>query len=300
MQVTSALAGGGNRELQHPDVATVSSDYLRTMGIRVVAGRDFVPGDAVAQGVAIVDDSAARALWGPDDPVGQRISLGVLDSATTWLPVVGVARHVRSYGESFDFFAGAGPPAIYVVQPGLTRDRTFVLRTRPARVVDLTLTLRRFLRDAVPRGAFQQVRPTRDMYDRVIAAHAFLADTFAALALVALLICACGVYSVLSYAVAQRQRDFAVRIALGASRDTIVRTVIRDAAVMALAGTGIGAFLAMWSSQFVDPFLLDLYRIDALSLVIAESVLIAVALTAAAIPALRASRSNPVDIIRAI
>jgi putative ABC transport system permease protein len=298
--VTSARTGGGSRELVRPQTWTVSAEYLLTMGIRVTSGRDFMPGDAFAEGVAIVDDSAARALWGSEDPLGQRLSLGRLRASTRWLRVVGVAPHVRSYGASLDYFGGAGDPTIYVMEPVAPKMREMVVRSRPEDVLAVTFSLRRFLRDAVPTSAHFTVEPLRDQYDDVVTAQAFLANTFVALACMAVVIAGLGVYSVISYAVAQRRRDFAVRIALGATRGTIIRTVIHDATVMVLAGTGMGAFIAMWASQFVDSFLYDVYRIDAASLVVAELVLMAVALAAAVIPALRAARSNPMEVIRAV
>lgn len=296
--VTAAPVEGGNREIHGADVWFVSADYLHTMGVQLVSGRDFMDGDAFREGVVILDDSAAKALWGSSNPLGQRLALGGWRSATTWLPVVGVARHVRTYGASVDFFATAGPPTVYVVQPALAANRELVVRSRPDRVRELTYTVRRYLRDAAPPGMWYSVAPLRATYENVLAAQAFVANVFVALALIALVISAWGVYSVLTYTVARQRRDYAVRVALGATRLSVGRMVVRDAGVIVLAGTGIGAFLAMWSSRFVDTFLFDLYRVDAVSLILAEGVLCSVALSAALIPAWRASTANPVDVLR--
>jgi len=109
-----------------------------------------------------------------------------------------------------------------------------------------------------------------------------------------------GLYGVVSYSVSQRMREFAVRIAVGAPAREVVTLVTHDAAVMVLAGTGIGAFLAMWGSTLLGDWLYDVHHTDAAALVIAEGVLFLAGFAACIQPALRAMRANPVEILRAI
>jgi ABC-type antimicrobial peptide transport system permease subunit len=93
-------------------------------------------------------------------------------------------------------------------------------------------------------------------------------------------------------------REFAVRMSLGASRSDIVRSVLRDSVVIVLAGTGLGAFLAMYAGRRLDPLLYGVFYTDVRALLAAELLLIATTLLASLAPALRASRSDPVAILR--
>lgn len=114
------------------------------------------------------------------------------------------------------------------------------------------------------------------------------------------MLAAVGLYGVLSYAVSQRLREFGIRAALGAVRGDLVRLLVRDAAVMVLAGVAIGAFLAMLGPQLVEGWLYNVPPTDAASLVAAEAVLFVAAVLACFVPAFRASRANPIEVLRAI
>jgi ABC-type antimicrobial peptide transport system permease subunit len=105
---------------------------------------------------------------------------------------------------------------------------------------------------------------------------------------------------VISYIASQRMREFAVRIALGATRDNVLRLVMRDALVMALGGTGIGAGFGMWAAFMLWDKMWGVYPVDAAALVTAEAVLIGVTLASCVGPAMRAMRADPVEVLRAM
>jgi ABC-type antimicrobial peptide transport system permease subunit len=136
-------------------------------------------------------------------------------------------------------------------------------------------------------------------YQGELRSRTFLAQLFVTMGAFALVLAAVGIYGVLAYAVNRRLREFAVRVALGAQRSDLVRIVLHDGLVMTLAGTGLGAFVALWSSYLLENFLEDVYPTDALTLVTVEAVLITVALAASLAPALRAMRADPIEILRA-
>jgi ABC-type antimicrobial peptide transport system permease subunit len=115
-----------------------------------------------------------------------------------------------------------------------------------------------------------------------------------------LLLCALGMYSVLSYAVSQRMREVGIRLALGATTRRIFLDVLHDGAILVIAGTAVGGFATIWTNKFVDPFIGLLYHIDAVALVMAEVVLVAIALLSMMRPAIRATKSNPVEVLRAV
>ena len=95
-------------------------------------------------------------------------------------------------------------------------------------------------------------------------------------------------------------REYGIRIAIGATQRDIFRTVLRDGAVLVLAGTALGGFASIWSNKLVDRYILYYYHIDPVALSVAEAILLLVALAAVTAPAVRATRSNPVDVLRAV
>jgi ABC-type antimicrobial peptide transport system permease subunit len=122
---------------------------------------------------------------------------------------------------------------------------------------------------------------------------------FVGMGAVALGLAALGLYGVLAYAVTRRMREFAVRIALGAEPRRLLKMVLYDGFVMLLAGIGIGAFAALMASRWLDSVLIAVLPSDVVTLVISEAVLITAGVGAALVPARRASRANPLDILRA-
>jgi ABC-type antimicrobial peptide transport system permease subunit len=166
--------------------------------------------------------------------------------------------------------------------------------------VRAALALRQAIRDALPGGRALSVEPWLSGLDREVRARHFLSSVFGAFSVFALALAAIGLYGVVSYSVSQRMREFAVRIAVGAPGRDVVKLVAHDGAVMILAGTGIGAFLAMWGSTLLGGWLYNVHHTDAVSLVVAEAVLFLAGFAACIQPALRAMRANPVAILRAI
>lgn len=133
-----------------------------------------------------------------------------------------------------------------------------------------------------------------------LASRGFLAKVFVAMGAVALGLAALGLYGVLAYAVSRRMREFAVRIALGAESRQLYRMVLHDGTVMLLAGIGLGAFVALAASRYLDAVLVAVLPSDVISLAISEAVLLVVGLTAALAPARRAARADPLAIVRAV
>jgi len=283
----------------------VSADYFRTMGISVLRGRDFALGDARgALPVAIVDEKAAARLW-PDieDPVGRMIKLGRKESNAPWIRVVGVVQAIQ-YAPPRDFDLPPDP-MVYVLLPrDDTRSRQLIVRTDGAEGdhgrATLSLAVQKVIETRIPGGI--AVRPWLDHYENVRDATAFMASLFGAFAGFGLVLCAVGLYGVLAYTVTRRLREFAVRVALGARRRDVIRLVVHDAAVTALAGIGIGAFVALW---FTRPIIdsLDVVSVPyapVVALVASESLLFVVAFVASLGPVRRAAQADPLEVIRAI
>lgn len=282
----------------------VSPNYLRTLGVSIVRGRDFEPRDALGNGSVIIDENAARLLWGPENPLGRLITVDRLRDSGPWLRVVGVAERPPASPTSLE----DSPPLIWATLPASNASgsagtqvlfRSFVVRASKANLVPLVVDIQRMLRDVVPPGWPSGVGPGNEHYRELQRVQSFLTALFAGFGVVALVLCAIGLYSVLSFAVTQRMREYGIRIAMGATRRDIFRIVLRDGAVLVLAGTALGGFASIWSNKLVDRYILNFYHIDAVALTLAEAILLVAALAAVTAPARRATRSDPVAILRA-
>ena len=289
----------------HDGYFVVSPEYLRTFRIPIVSGRDFERGDldGPALGVVIVDERAAARLW-PDiqDPVGRMLKLGTKESREPWLRVIGVARDVDQAPRIDQDLPPE--PAVYVLfAHDRTRARNLIVqgdgiggdRGRAA----LALAVRHELESYAPGMALPRVQPWLAGFEGALTMVGFMASLFGAFGLFGLALCAVGLYGVLAYTVSRRLREFAVRVALGARRRDVVWIVVHDAAVTALAGVGIGAFIALSVTRAIAAAMSALPYATVVALVLAELVLFAAATLAALGPVRQAARVDPVEILRA-
>ena len=283
--------------------AMVRPNFLRTLGIPILYGRDFLDGEDVI-GAAVVDEAAARELFGAasQDVIGRSIKLGDEASLAPWIRVVGVARGARFMRRPSDYNPFIQlPPTVYVVSDqSPARRAQLVMRLSAQNPAAAELEVRRVLRESLGRAPWPpSLVAYNERFERELRGRRFVVGVFALFSSLALALAAIGVYGVLAHAVSRRMREFAVRVALGAGRRRVLTLVLHDGAVMLLAGTGLGAFAAMWAGQLLDAWLYDVFFVDVISLVIAEAVLLAAGLAACVAPALKATRADPVEILRA-
>ncbi|HEY2805503.1 MAG TPA: ABC transporter permease [Gemmatimonadales bacterium] len=280
------------RTITMAGVSVVSPSFLKVEGLPILQGRDFEPGDAAGPGVAIVDALTAQRLYPGQSPVGHMVKLGSPASNGAWVPIIGVARSPRSRD-------GVGryvpQPDIWIVnQSSGVGGLVFRSASPDASIIGrVTRQLRQLPRTNVMVFPFDYFHRTE------MASRTFLARVFVTMGVVALGLAALGLYGVLAYAVTRRMREFAVRVALGAEPQGLLRMVLRDGFVMILGGIGVGAFAALAASRYLDSVLISVLPSDVVSLVISEVVLISAGLAAAFAPARRASKANPIDILRA-
>lgn len=298
--VTTDRTVEGAQAATLPQCLNVSSQYLGTVGYAIVAGRDFEDGDVLGAGAAILDERTAHALFPHDNPIGRTLKLGNLASHKAWLPVVGIVRN-RSVG--FNPFPERGADTtqtIFVSTPDSTRDaHDFVIRTA-AGAHNVRVAVAHTLHDVLPRRAFTHIAPWTETYDRQLAEERFLTIIFSLLGATSLLLGAAGLFSVVSYITGQRMREFAVRVALGATRDNVAGLVLREAFLMALGGTAIGAGLGMWGGFLIWDKMYGVYPVDVTALLAAEVTLVVVTMAGCLAPALRATKANPVEVMRAV
>jgi ABC-type antimicrobial peptide transport system permease subunit len=185
------------------------------------------------------------------------------------------------------------------LMPGLP-GRSFVVRGRAADIAALRTTIPAAMRDILPPRGLTDVYGSDDQRRDLIAQQRFLAKVFGTFGVLSLALCALGLYSVLAYSVSRRLREHGIRVALGATRKHIFLDVLHEGAILVIAGTAVGGLATIWSNKLVDPYIGLLYHIDALALVAAEVVLVGVALAAMVRPAIRATRTDPVEVLRAV
>jgi predicted permease len=274
----------------------VDTGYFKTMGIPLLAGREFTAQDrAGAPKVAIVSERIVREYFpgGPRQALGRRVRLG--DHAD-WLTVVGVVADIRQMGLDREV-----QPMIYVPfqqeTSGLVRFVTFVARTAtPASVVEgIRAEIRRVAPDLPILG-------TVTMDEAVAASVAqprFRMLLLLLFAAAATLIATCGIYGLMAYAVTQRRHEIGVRMALGAEGSNVLWLVLTRALRVVLAGVIVGIAGAVGVTRVLQRFLFRVTPTDPIAFTIVTVLLIAVGLVAAWLPARRATRIDPCVALRA-
>jgi predicted permease len=264
------------------------------MGMALVRGREFTETDADgAPQVAVVNETMARYFWDSDNPIGRRFGFG-RNGNDHDIEVVGVVRDSK-----FTTLRAEIPRFVYI--PYAQNDElgamTFYVRTRPG-MPDAAGTARQVVRRLDPNLPIFEMKTMIAQVDeslfleRLVAALSML---FGALATV---LAAVGLYGVMSYAVSRRTREIGIRMALGAGRTTVLFMVLREVAVIVLAGIVIGLPAAWGLSRFVQSQLFGLSPADPLTLLLATVTLTAVGLFAGYVPARRATRVEPMLAIR--
>ena len=270
-----------------------SPAYFETVGTRILRGRGILPDDrAGGPLVAVVSEAMARALWPTRDAIGQCFRTGA-DTAPCRI-VVGIAENVRQerIGDEagFEYYIPAA-------QDGGHRGRLFVrVQGDPATQSD---ALRRDLTSVMPASAYLVVRPMTRLVGNVTRSWRLGAVMFTAFGVLAMVVAMIGLYSVVAYGVAQRRHEVGVRIALGAQVADIVRLVVFEGLRVVIVGTVLGMALALSSGRWLGPLLFRVSPSDPMVFAAVAIVLIGVALVASGLPALRASRFDPVASLRA-
>jgi len=272
------------------DGASVGADYFAVVGVPIVAGRAFTAEDeAQARPVTVINEAFARQYWPGQSAVGQRVYTDGFDHPP--LEVVGVARDhkVRSVGE-------APRPYMHLVAPRSTGVSLAVRTAAPASTA--LPMLRQTLRALEPNLVFTTDAPASEVAEATMAptlVGALLMGGFGALAV---LLAAVGLYGVVSYAVSLRRREVGIRMALGAERRQVVWMVFRQGGRLALAGLVIGAIASAGVGRLLDALLYGVSGFDPLAYALAASALLGVAALANLVPALSASRIDPMRALR--
>ncbi|HVW03894.1 MAG TPA: ABC transporter permease [Vicinamibacterales bacterium] len=276
----------------------VSDAYFQTMGVRLQNGRSFSTADRPDSGkVAIVSESFAREFWPGESAIGHRLSETDRPTDRDWLTVVGVVDDAKQSNIDQDIPLTVYRPIAQAPQRLSIAHMTFVLRT-DGDPHDIAPSLRTVLHNLAPGVPVPAIRSMDELIGERLISARFQARLLGTFALTALALTMVGIFGVLAYAVSRRTRELGVRLALGASRARIIISVLRRSLLLALAGVAIGSAGAWGLATILQDVLFGVRPSDPLTFVVVAGVLVLGAVGAAAIPASRASRVDPVVALR--
>lgn len=272
----------------------VSPLYFQTVGVNVVRGRTFQPtDDADAEPVVIINERLALDLFGGQDPIGRRIARHFLDGTwSAWLRVVGVAADTREYG-----LALSGAHTVYLPAPQSEAGPALLVRTTGG-AEQLFQHVRQVVAGLDRNRPVDNFATLASLRENDVAPQRLNATLFSAFALLALVIAAIGVFSVLAFNVSQRTQEFGVRMALGARPGDVLALVLGEGALMTGGALALGTVAAHSFSRFLGDFLFGVGPVDPATYAGVAALLAGVALLAAYLPALRATRVDPMQAIR--
>jgi putative ABC transport system permease protein len=283
------------------DVRLVSPGYLRTMRVPLLRGRDLTDSDVAGRTpTVLVSESMAKRFWPNENPLGKHLTLTFYPNAVR--EIVGVVGDVKL--DSLD----ETRPVATVYWP---LDQIFAPPSERWRSFGMSLTVRTSTDPmsavSAVTSAVHQVDPEAPVID-VMSMNELISSSLspqrsnmlllAAFAGLALVLTAVGIYSVLSYAVRRRVREIGIRMALGASHSDVLRMVVADGMKPILLGVGIGFAVALALGRVVSSLIFGVRATDPLTFAMVALLLVAVGLLATAVPAYRATRVEPIRILR--
>ncbi|MFL5579396.1 MAG: ADOP family duplicated permease [Gemmatimonadaceae bacterium] len=268
-----------------PFYADATPDFFATLGASLARGRTFAPGE---KGV-VINETLARQFWPKGGDVGACVTIG---EAKTCVPVLGVVRDVRVFRireEPHAFF--------YVPLREAVNARALLVRTA-ADPATLVPAVRRAVQAVEPGAVYVSVVPLRVFVDPQLRPWRLGAAVFTAFGGLALVLAVVGLYGALAYAVAQRRQEIGVRMALGAEPRTLAGMVAWQGVRPAAIGLAVGLVASLALGRFAAPLLFDVAPADPIVLGAVAAVILGVAAAGSAVPAWRATRVDPAEVLR--
>jgi putative ABC transport system permease protein len=277
------------------DIRVVTPGFLPALGARLLKGRQFTDQDASGTPqVAIVDDEMVRRYWPGQDPIGKRLTFqNLTDSSITWITVVGVVGHTMHEGLD-------GDRRIQLYLPLRQQSLPFmneILRTSGDPVA-MVRAARAAVLSVDPDLPLANVSTMEQLIEGTTGPRRFSMVLLAFFSGLAALLASVGLYGVMSYTVSQRSKELGVRLALGADRGAVLGLVLGQGMRLALLGVGIGLIAALALTRVLQRMLFDLSAYDPVTFVMIAVLLVLVTLLASGMPALRATRVDPVVVLR--
>ena len=272
------------------DPTVVSTQYFSALRQPILTGRDFSDhDDTTAPLVAIINQSMARHRWPADDPIGKRISF---DQGQHWITIIGVTADVKEYGLDREV-----KDEVYTTSGQTPTLGNLLVRTagEPAAMVS---AVRAALHDVDPQLAVDRVATLERLQHESVASPRVTTILLGLFALLALIISASGIAAVMALLVTQRTSELGIRMALGASRESVLLLVVRHGLLLALAGTVTGIVAAIAVTRLLSSLLFGTSPTDAATFVGVSAVFLIVAAVACLIPARAVTNIDPVIALR--
>jgi predicted permease len=276
----------------------VTPTYLTTLGIPLVDGRDFTSSDVGGSPVALVNETLARTFFSGQSPLGRRLKPGFA-AQVPWFTIVGVVRDVKQggvaqkTGTEIYFLADQGPRAVNFAP----RNMNIVIRS-PLPFDRLAADVRRVVGGMDPTLPLVKPRTMDEVFAETVARPRFLANLLLIAAGLALALAAIGTYGVLSYSVSQRRKEIGIHMAMGATRQRVLGMVLGQGMVLAVAGLVVGVGSSFLLTRFLQSQLFNVRPSDPATLVAVVVFIATVALVACYLPARRATRVDPMVVLR--
>jgi len=272
------------------DCFSVSPDYFRTLGIRLLSGRAFSPAEG-AQGakVAVINRTLAQRQWPGANPIGQRLRVLPLETPDPWVTVVGVVADIRLHALN-----EPPKPALYLPANG---GACLIIRTESS-PLSLLAAVRKQVRDLDKDQPLYDCKSLEQCMAESVVGERVTTWLLGVFAGIALALASVGIYGLVSYSVAQRTHEIGVRMALGAERRQVTRQVVGGGMKLVLVGLAAGLAAACGLTRFLSSVLYQVRPTDPATFAAVFCLLAGVALLASYLPARRAAKVDPMVALR--
>ncbi|HEV8492007.1 MAG TPA: ABC transporter permease [Candidatus Angelobacter sp.] len=294
---TFSIAGRpwSDQEFPSTTLPRISPDYFRALGVPLQRGRFFTEGDtADSQPVVIISASLARHYFPNIDPIGQKIQASQPDGNTSpYMDIIGIVGDVKYWGMQID-----AKPAYYVPYTQNLSPTSFLVVRSSKPAATLAPMIEREIHALDKDAVIRRFLTIEDLMTESVAEPRFRTLLLAAFGGLALVLAAVGIYGVIAYSVTQRTQEIGIRMALGAQRSDVLAMVMRQGAFLIAIGLGIGLLCSFLAGRALSRFLYAIGPGDPLAFILGMGLLAAVGLAAAMLPALRATRIDPLVALR--
>jgi putative ABC transport system permease protein len=275
---------------------SVSPNFVTDIGARILAGRDLLQTDSAnAPKAVVINETMARRFWPNGDAIGAQVYIGPGSAGNEWITVVGIMADMRAHGVTEPI----RPTSFGTTYQYSWPRRHIAVRTDAVRGASLAMELRAAVHAVDPGIAVARVTTAEQALTEGMARHRLVMIALVVFGSVALVLCISGLYAVIVLNSQQRRREYAIRVALGASRGGVRWMVVRQALILAAGGAAVGLAVAALATRLIQGMLEGVQPLDPATFTSATLALLALATIAAWHPARRAERVDPVETLRA-
>jgi putative ABC transport system permease protein len=279
-----------------PNTRIISLDYMKTLRMRLIEGREIETRDAEGTlPVALINQTLARNYWSGENPIGKQFKVGAYKEKSPWITVIGIVGDVHQAGLDV-------PARAEMYLPYQQQDFGYEPEYLAVRTSGDPMALAEIVRQQIWSVDKEQpvagVMPLEDLVDENLSSRRMQASLLSSFAVLAVLLVSLGIYAVLSFAVTQRTQEIGVRVALGAQPRDVLRMILSQGFKLFLIGAAIGLAAAFALSRTLVNLLYGVSAYDPASFAIVTILLAVVALLACYIPARRATRVDPLIVLR--